>query len=126
MHVIKKSLLILILGTNLFSKDITKYKYDCPVPDILMQTIKLTENKSEHPFLIRTNDVNNLEKFERVIKRLEHSYPYKKDKLIENYKELLNPKSKNVNVNIKQSGENKKAKIEKAKLYAKNKNSFSN
>lgn len=35
-------------------------------------------------------------------------------------------KSKNVNVNVKQSGENKKAKIEKAKLYAKNKNSFSN
>ena len=117
--------------------------------------------------LIRTNDVNNLEKFERIIKRLEHSYPYKKDKLVidchnenncvtvaidlinsgitnldlglfqinynsfpENLYTYFNEQywyrnackaviSKNVNVNVKQSGENKKAKIEKEKLYAK-------
>lgn len=66
-----------------------------------------------------------------------------RNKLIENYKELLNPKSEKskssnlkldnqksknlnarVNPNSKQREQNKKAKIEKEKLYAKNSKQF--
>ena len=79
---IKKILPIIIFISPLLSDETKNYKYGCPVPDILMQTIKLTENHKKNPYLIRTNDIKNLNGFEKVIKKYPHSYPYKNDKLV--------------------------------------------
>ena len=79
---IKKILPIIIFISPLLSDETKNYKYGCPVPDILMQTIKLTENDKKNPYLIRTNDIKNLNGFEKVIKKYPHSYPYKNDKLV--------------------------------------------
>ena len=79
---IKKILPIIIFISPLFSQETNEYKYGCPVPDILMQTLKLTENERKYPYLIRTNDIKNLNGFEKVIKKYPHSYPYKNDKLV--------------------------------------------
>ena len=66
----------------LLSDETKNYKYGCPVPDILMQTIKLTENHKKNPYLIRTNDIDNLKRFEKIVKKYPHSYPDKNDKLV--------------------------------------------
>lgn len=79
---IKKILPIIIFISPLFSQETNEYKYGCPVPDILMQTLKLTENERKYPYLIRTNDIKNLNGFEKVIKKYPHSYPDKNDKLV--------------------------------------------
>lgn len=79
---IKKILPVIIFISPLLSDETKNYKYGCPVPDILMQTIKLTENDKKNPYLIRTNDIKNLNGFEKVIKKYPHSYPYKNDKLV--------------------------------------------
>lgn len=79
---IKKSILILLLISSLFSQDENIYKNDCPVPDVLIKTIKLTENKTGHPYLIRTNDTKNLKKFKSIIKKYSHDYPDKNDNLV--------------------------------------------
>lgn len=79
---IKKILPIIIFISPLLSDETKNYKYGCPVPDILMQTIKLTENHKKNPYLIRTNDTNNLKRFEKIVRKYPHSYPYKNDKLV--------------------------------------------
>ena len=66
----------------MLSDETKNYKYGCPVPDILMQTIKLTENDKKNPYLIRTNDIKNLNGFEKVIKKYPHTYENKNDKLV--------------------------------------------
>ena len=66
----------------MLSDETKNYKYGCPVPDILMQTIKLTENHKKNPYLIRTNDTDNLKRFEKIVKKYSHSYPDKNDKLV--------------------------------------------
>ena len=67
---IKKILPIIIFISPLLSDETKNYKYGCPVPDILMQTIKLTENDKKNPYLIRTNDIKNLNGFEKVLNLL--------------------------------------------------------
>ena len=42
---IKKILPVIIFISPLLSDETKNYKYGCPVPDILMQTLKLTENE---------------------------------------------------------------------------------
>lgn len=79
---IKKILPIIIFISPLLSDETKNYKYGCPVPDILMQTIKLTENDKKNPYLIRTNDIKNLNGFEKVIKKYPHTYENKNDKLV--------------------------------------------
>lgn len=79
---IKKSILVLMVASSLYSQDGNKYKNGCPVPDVLIETIKLTENESKHPFLIRTNDTKNLKKFQSIVKKYSHDYPYKNDNLV--------------------------------------------
>ena len=79
---IKKILPIIIFISPLLSDETKNYKYGCPVPDILMQTIKLTENHKKNPYLIRTNDTDNLKRFEKIVKKYSHSYPDKNDKLV--------------------------------------------
>lgn len=41
----------------------------CIVPNILLETIKITENESSHPYLIRTNDTTTLNKFYTIAER---------------------------------------------------------
>ena len=53
-----------------------------PSHDMLMQTIKLTENHKKNPYLIRTNDTDNLKRFEKIVRKYPHSYPDKNDKLV--------------------------------------------
>lgn len=79
---IKKSILVLLLTNSLFSQDNNIYKNNCPVPDVLIETIKLTENETKHPYLIRTNDTKNLKKFQTILKKYSHEYPYKNDNLV--------------------------------------------
>lgn len=79
---IKKILPIILFVSPLFSQETNEYKYGCPVPDILMQTLKLTENERKYPYLIRTNDIKNLNGFEKVIKKYPHTYENKNDKLV--------------------------------------------
>lgn len=42
---------------------------NCIVPNILLETIKLTENETSHPYLIRTNDTTTLNKFYTIAER---------------------------------------------------------
>ena len=79
---IKKILPVIIFISPLLSDETKNYKYGCPVPDILMQTLKLTENERKYPYLIRTNDIKNLNGFEKVIKKYPHTYENKNDKLV--------------------------------------------
>ncbi len=46
----------------------------CIVPDILLQTIKLTENSKDYPYYIRTNENSTLKKFNTIVSK----YQYKK------------------------------------------------
>ena len=59
----KKIFLFCGLVSTLFGAD---YKYDCRVPDKIMQTIRLTENESANPYIIRTNDSLTLNKFHSI------------------------------------------------------------
>lgn len=70
----KKILLCCSLMSSLFSAD---YKYDCKVPDKLMQAIRLTENESAYPYIIRTNDTDTLKKFHTIASK--HSAKKTKD-----------------------------------------------
>lgn len=79
---IKKSILYFTLATTLITQAQANYKHGCPVPDILIETIKLTENESSHPYLIRTNDTKNLKKFQSIVNKYSHEYPYKNDNLV--------------------------------------------
>lgn len=69
---IKKYLLVASLYLLSYSNDdITvrngiAYKDTCRVPHILMQSIKLTENSTQYPYWIRTNDQKNLNKFYNI------------------------------------------------------------
>ena len=48
----------------------------CIVPDILLKTIKITENERKYPFFIRTNETSTLKDF----KDIASSFEYKKTK----------------------------------------------
>lgn len=56
-----KLLVILIFQFQLIAQ--------CIVPNILLETIKLTENETSHPYLIRTNDTTTLSKFYTIAKK---------------------------------------------------------
>lgn len=60
---------ILILCSLISTLSSAEYKYNCKVPDILMETIKLTENEKLYPYFIRTNDSKQLEKFNSISKK---------------------------------------------------------
>lgn len=59
-----------------YSADGTEYRYGCPVPHILIEAVKLTENDKSYPYYIRTNDLNSLNKFHSIAK----AFYYKKTK----------------------------------------------
>ena len=43
----------------------------CIVPDILLKTVKITENEASYPFLISTNQSATLEKFKKILEIVE-------------------------------------------------------
>jgi len=51
-------------------------KEACIIPDILLKTIKLTENEKSYPYYIRTNEKTTFKKFKKAISK----YNYKKTK----------------------------------------------
>lgn len=53
-------IILLFLQTNLSAND------KCIVPDILLRTIKITENENSYPYYIRTNQDSTLEKFVKI------------------------------------------------------------
>ena len=56
---------------------LTSFNYlnaNCLVPNILIETIKITENERKYPFLIRTNETSTLKDF----KDIASSFEYKK------------------------------------------------
>lgn len=58
---------------------LTSFNYlnaNCLVPNILIETIKITENERKYPFLIRTNETSTLKDF----KDIASSFEYKKTK----------------------------------------------
>ncbi|WP_418181390.1 hypothetical protein ACNSOL_11865 (plasmid) [Aliarcobacter lanthieri] len=76
-------LLIILMATQLFSEEVKiEYKHGCKIPDIIIQTIRLTENKSNYKYFIRTNDTDTLQKFNSIIKKYEHKFPYKEDRKV--------------------------------------------
>lgn len=86
----KKATTILLLATTLFSNNNVQYKNGCPIPDVLMQSIKLTENETQHPYFIRTNDKENYNKFKSIISKYEHNFTFKKDPYIVDCKNEVN------------------------------------
>ena len=61
--------ILLLLQIELFANN-------CIVPNILIETIKITENERKYPFLIRTNETSTLKDF----KDIASSFEYKKTK----------------------------------------------
>ena len=60
----RKIITITILSLPLFSFD---YMPNCTVPNVLIKTIQITENKKSYPYFIRTNE--KTEKFKDIIER---------------------------------------------------------
>lgn len=44
----------------------------CIVPDILLKTIKITENETSYPYFIRTNETSTLKKFKNILNGFEY------------------------------------------------------
>jgi len=63
-------LAILLILQYAYSKEV------CIIPDILLRTIKLTENEKSYPYYIRTNEKTTFKKFKKAISK----YNYKKTK----------------------------------------------
>ncbi|MBP6713750.1 MAG: hypothetical protein KA070_01960 [Aliarcobacter sp.] len=61
--------ILLLLQIELFANN-------CIVPNILLETIKITENERKYPFLIRTNETSTLKEF----KNIANSFGYQKTK----------------------------------------------
>ena len=68
----KTLLSLFIITTFLVANENNK----CIVPNILIETIKITENERKYPFLIRTNETSTLKDF----KDIASSFEYKKTK----------------------------------------------
>lgn len=66
-----KLLIFFLIVTQSYSDN---YKHNCVVPDILIETVKMTENETLYPFFIRTNDSKSIENFYSIAKK----YNYKK------------------------------------------------
>lgn len=82
-HLLILSLFSTILLSNEQEKNQSKnYRFGCKVPDIIMQSILLTENGQYYPFYIRTNDEKSLNKFNSIAKKYTHNFPFKRDKMI--------------------------------------------
>jgi hypothetical protein len=60
--------------------DINYKKDNCVVPDILLETILITENEKKYPFYIRTNSDSTLNIFNAVINKFPHRKT--KDKML--------------------------------------------
>ena len=69
---LKTLLSLFIITTFLVANENNK----CIVPNILIETIKITENERKYPFLIRTNEISTLKDF----KDIASSFEYKKTK----------------------------------------------
>lgn len=81
---------------------------NCLVPDILLKTIKITENETLYPYYIRTNQSSTIETFYKIAKK----YKYKKtednmlidciniDNCIKITNELLNNKITNLDLGL--------------------------
>ena len=69
---LKTLLSLFIITTFLVANENNK----CIVPNILIETIKITENERKYPFLIRTNETSTLKDF----KDIASSFEYKKTK----------------------------------------------
>ena len=44
----------------------------CVVSDILLKTIKITENETSYPYFIRTNESSTIKKFYSIVGKYEH------------------------------------------------------
>lgn len=77
----KKIIFFISLSSLLFSAE---YKYDCQIPNKLIEAIKITENANQNPFLIRTNEQSTVEKFYSIASKYEHKKT--KDTLVVNCK----------------------------------------
>ncbi len=64
-------LIFFLIVTQSYSDN---YKHNCVVPDILIETVKMTENETLYPFFIRTNDSKSIENFYSIAEK----YNYKK------------------------------------------------
>lgn len=77
-------ILLLLIAVQLFSNENIniEYKHGCKIPDDIIETIRRKENKNNHPFYIRTNDLETLDKFNRIVKKYKHNFPFKNDKKV--------------------------------------------
>ena len=64
----KTLLSLFIITTFLVANENNK----CIVPNILLKTIKITENELSYPYYIRTNSSNTMKKFNKIIENFEH------------------------------------------------------
>lgn len=76
-----KILLILLFNLSL-------YAGNCVVPNILLETVKITENETSYPFFIRTNEISNIEKFYKIVNNFK--YKVTKEKLLINCLDVEN------------------------------------
>lgn len=81
----KKIILLFALANTIFA---TEYKYDCRIPNRLIEAIKLTENASAYPYFIRTNEQKTLEKFHSIAS--DYGYEKTKDQMLINCKDEHN------------------------------------
>jgi hypothetical protein len=56
-----KFIIFIVLQLELFAQ--------CIVPNILLETVKLTENETSYTYLIRTNDTTTLNKFYTIVEK---------------------------------------------------------
>ena len=60
-----KILILLLFNLQMFAAK-------CIVPNIILETIKITENETLYPFWIRTNDIKKLNQFNEIIKNFQY------------------------------------------------------
>lgn len=65
---LKTLLSLFIITTFLVANENNK----CIVPNILLKTIKITENELSYPYYIRTNSRNTMKKFNEIIESFDH------------------------------------------------------
>lgn len=66
----------------------------CDIPHSILETIRLTENENENPYIIRTNNKKDIKKFYKILEK----YEYKNLRYIKFTKNCKNKKCKTVKV----------------------------
>lgn len=76
----KKTITKILIANLLFignvQADINSKRKGCPIPDILIETVMITENETMYPYFIRTNSKKTLDTFWKIV----DTFPYKKTK----------------------------------------------